>query len=88
MFDAAAFRIFVLCHEYDDLGCVQQPTAETRQRMSDIRWEMWVGVENIHTAYREFEVVSSCICALLCSVSGEEPFIEDQFEIVRQEVGV
>ena len=91
VFEAAAFRLLVLCHEYDDSGLLEQPTAQTRQRMIDIRWEMWVGVEDIYTVFDvapELEVVSICFGALLRSCSGEQPSMEDWLEHVRQEVGV
>ena len=47
--DAVAFRLFVLWREKDDLGWLEQHTAQTRHIMSDIRREMWDPVED---AYR------------------------------------
>ena len=59
--------------------------------MVDIRWEMWVGVEAICTAFDvapELEVVSLCVGALLCSCSDAQPSIEDWLENVREVVDV
>ena len=66
VFDVVTFRLFVLCLEHGDLGLLEQPTAQTRQRMFDIRRKMWDLVEDICTANagaRKPEVVSSCIGA-------------------------
>ena len=52
---------------------------------------MWVLGYDIYKAYDvapELEVASSCIGALLCYCSDEEPSVEEWFEFVRQEVGV
>ena len=89
-FDTEAFRLVVLCHENDDLGLLEQPKAQTRLCMSEIRWEMWDLVEDIYRTSDVSpvpEIVSSCIGALLCSFSDMEPDMEDWLEIVRQEVG-
>ena len=49
----------ILCHEYDNLGLLEQPTDQTRQRT--------------YYVSPQPEVVSSCIGALLCSFSDMGP---------------